>query len=123
MNTSIRFLLSILLLTFFYRFPPRPLRFLRYISGAWHNCALFNDSSIKCWGEGGFGSLGYEDYHDIGSGPNQMGNDLAVVNLGTGRSVKSVDGGMGYTCAILDDNSVKCWGWGRARMGAGPNGK
>ena len=34
-----------------------------------------------------------------------------MLNLGTGRTVKSLPGGFSidHNCAILDDQSVKCW--------------
>jgi E3 ubiquitin-protein ligase HERC3 len=44
--------------------------------------------------------------------PGQMGDALPAVDLGTGRTALSVSAGYGYTCALLDDASVKCWGQG-----------
>ena len=34
------------------------------------------------------------------------------MDLGAGRTAKSVVAGDYHTCAILDDDAVKCWGWG-----------
>ncbi len=34
-----------------------------------------------------------------------------MVSLGTGRTAKAIAVGNGHACAILDDNSVKCWGY------------
>jgi alpha-tubulin suppressor-like RCC1 family protein len=49
-----------------------------------------------------------------------MGNALAAVSLGTGRTVKALSSGDAHTCAILDNNSVKCWGGnGNGRLGYG----
>ena len=39
-----------------------------------------------------------------------MGDALPAVALGTGRTVVSIAAGGFYTCAVLDDRSVKCWG-------------
>ena len=39
-----------------------------------------------------------------------MGDDLPAVDLGTGRTAKMVSAGGATTCAVLDDDSVKCWG-------------
>jgi alpha-tubulin suppressor-like RCC1 family protein len=39
-----------------------------------------------------------------------MGDDLPVVDLGTGRTAKMISAGGEHTCALLDDDSVKCWG-------------
>ncbi len=33
------------------------------------------------------------------------------MDLGTGRSVKAIYAGTSNACALLDDDSVKCWGW------------
>jgi hypothetical protein len=35
---------------------------------------------------------------------------LATVNLGTGRTAKAISAGGNTTCAILDNDSLKCWG-------------
>ena len=39
-----------------------------------------------------------------------MGDALPAVNLGTGRTAKMIGAGDHHTCAVLDDDSVKCWG-------------
>merc|ERR1711988_2084577 len=48
-----------------------------------------------------------------GDGSSEMGDFLPIVDLGTGRSAKSLVAGSYHTCAILDTNDVKCWGSGR----------
>lgn len=69
-------------------------------------CATLSDSTLTCWGANGSGQLGQGDLVERWSPPP------SPVNLGTGRTV--VQGGFGsgrlYTCAALDDGSVKCWG-------------
>jgi Ca2+-binding RTX toxin-like protein len=35
---------------------------------------------------------------------------LAPVDLGTGRTAESIAPGVFHTCAVLDDDSIKCWG-------------
>ena len=43
---------------------------------------------------------------------------LPVVNLGTGRTATAISAGVYHTCAILDNASVKCWGWNNSgRLG------
>ena len=39
-----------------------------------------------------------------------MGDNLPVVDLGTGKTVKQIAVGNVHACAILND--VKCWGHG-----------
>lgn len=92
-------------------------------TGVSHTCALLDDASVKCWGNGGAGRLGNEDTDDIGDDPNEMGNNLNAVELGTGRTVAQITVGAYHTCALLDDATVKCWGSGASgQLGYGnPN--
>ena len=39
-----------------------------------------------------------------------MGNSLPTVSLGAGRSAKTLSLGWLHSCALLDNNLVKCWG-------------
>jgi alpha-tubulin suppressor-like RCC1 family protein len=78
--------------------------------GFLHTCAILNDASIKCWGGNVRGALGLGDTNDRGSGPGQMGDNLPAVNLGSGKTAIAVSAGYLYTCALLNDGSVKCWG-------------
>ena len=95
-------------------------------AGYYHTCALLNDDSVKCWGEGENGRLGIGGSNDVGYGMGQMGDWLLAVNLGTnsvtnqGHTAKHVTAGDAHTCALLDDDSVKCWGKGDyGRLGLG----
>lgn len=78
--------------------------------GSSHACAILDNNKLKCWGFNSNGGLGLGDTTNRGASPNQMGDNLPYVDLGTGRTVKSVVGAAQSTCAILDDNSLKCWG-------------
>ncbi|MFN3198710.1 MAG: hypothetical protein ACE366_09910 [Bradymonadia bacterium] len=78
--------------------------------GGGHTCALFDDGAIKCWGDNANGELGQEDFTTRGDQPGEMGANLPYVDLGTGRTVVSLSAGFDYTCAILDNGGVKCWG-------------
>lgn len=80
--------------------------------GASHTCALFSDGRIKCWGNNGNGQLGYGDATNRGDSPNTMGSNLDYVDLGTGRAVKMLALGDDYSCAVLDNSKLKCWGSG-----------
>ena len=85
-----------------------------------HTCALLDDDSVKCWGASGSGQLGLGDTSNRGRAANEMGDNLPEVDLGTGRIAKHVTAGGQHTCAILDDDSVKCWGGsGSGQLGLG----
>ncbi|CAK9051961.1 unnamed protein product, partial [Durusdinium trenchii] len=81
-------------------------------AGEHHTCAILDNDSLKCWGSGSFGKLGQGSTKDIGDDPDEMGDNLEPIDLGTGRTVKQVSLGRDFTCALLDDDSLKCWGYG-----------
>ena len=83
-------------------------------SGHNHTCAVLDDASLKCWGSSYNGELGYGDNIE------KSGPPTATVNLGEGRTALQVTAGESFTCALLDDGSVKCWGKGSSgRLGHG----
>jgi hypothetical protein len=89
-------------------------------TGGAHTCVLLNTAAVKCFGNGADGKLGIGSQADIGDGPGEMGDALATVNLGTGRTVLAVSAGLAHTCAMLDNSTVKCWGnGGSGRRGSG----
>jgi len=78
--------------------------------GGGYTCALLDNKSVKCWGDNYNGQLGLGDTNHRGDGPGEMGDNLPAVDLGTGRTAMAISMGGGYTCALLDNKSVKCWG-------------
>src|SRR4029079_6911095 len=48
-----------------------------------HPCALLNDGSLKCWGNNHGGALGLGDEENRGDQPDEMGDHLPAVDLGT----------------------------------------
>ncbi|MEM8707553.1 MAG: hypothetical protein AAGE98_13905 [Actinomycetota bacterium] len=75
-----------------------------------HACAVLSTGYVKCWGGNGQGQLGVGDTEDRGDDPNEMGDELPFVDLGTGRTATAISAGFSHTCAIRDDGSVVCWG-------------
>jgi len=80
-------------------------------SGGSATCAILDNDKLKCWGSNYAGALGYGDTNNRGDGPNEMGDNLQYVDVGTGRTVKQISLTHAATCAILDNDKVKCWGW------------
>jgi alpha-tubulin suppressor-like RCC1 family protein len=78
-------------------------------AGQVHTCALLDDGTTKCWGSGV--QIGQGDYSRRGDEPGEMGDNLPAVDLGTGRTAVAIGAGERHTCAVLDDASVKCWGF------------
>ena len=77
-------------------------------AGYGQTCAILDNGKVKCWGYGP--SLGLGDYRSRGDGPNEMGDALPFVDLGTNRTAIGLAANSQATCAILDDGKVKCWG-------------
>jgi hypothetical protein len=73
-------------------------------------CALFTDSTIKCFGWNAYGQLGLGDTSSRGNGPGEMGDYLPFVSLNG--DVKSVAVGTYHSCAVFTDFSAACWGEG-----------
>lgn len=96
--------------------PSEPYRALAVAAGSLHTCALLDDHRVKCWGYNGYGQLGLGDGIDRVV-PEDMSDHLPTVDLGTGRTAKAITAGRYTTCALLDDGSVKCWGWAQLAHG------
>ncbi|MGI8413608.1 MAG: hypothetical protein ACR2QA_14215 [Solirubrobacteraceae bacterium] len=87
-------------------------------AGAYHTCAILDDGSVRCWGYGASGQLGYGNTHNVGD--DETPASVGPVDLGPSRSAKAIAAGDYHTCAILDDDSVRCWGFGaEGRLGYG----
>ena len=78
-------------------------------AGTGHTCALLDDGSVRCWGYGADGRLGYGDVASVGD--DEPPAAAGPVNLGAGRTARAISAGSGHTCALLDDGSVRCWGY------------
>ena len=75
----------------------------------YHTCAVLDNSSVKCWGEGQVGMLGTGDNNDRRT-PTQVllgysGGPNTAIEIGQG------SGSAGHhTCAMMTDNTLQCWG-------------
>jgi alpha-tubulin suppressor-like RCC1 family protein len=76
-------------------------------SGDKSTCALMTDTSVWCWGEGGY----------LGDGTNERRYDPRPTSV-TG--AVQIESGGGYTCARLANSTVNCWGEnGHGQLGDG----
>ena len=86
-------------------------------AGEDHTCAILDNGDLKCWGS--------DEYGQLGNGPSITGNQYSPpstpIDLGSGRTAVAVSAGWSFTCAILDNGDMKCWGWdnGQGRLGIG----
>jgi uncharacterized repeat protein (TIGR01451 family) len=78
-------------------------------AGGFSTCAIDKDGGARCWGSGMGGQLGQDSSAHLGGSPGELGA-LAAIDLGAGRTATAVAAGTSHTCAVLDDDAVKCWG-------------
>ena len=84
-----------------------------------HACVILDNGKVKCWGANDGGQLGLGNVQSHGSQPNEMGDALPYVDLGTGRTALAIAAADSHTCVILDDHSVRCWGAYGGSLGLG----
>jgi alpha-tubulin suppressor-like RCC1 family protein len=81
-------------------------------AAASHACAVLDTGSVRCWGIGHDGNLGYGNEEDIGD--DETPASAGDVDLG-GAAIEVAAGGNGgsdHTCALLVGGRVRCWGYG-----------
>ncbi|KIG17044.1 Microbial collagenase, secreted [Enhygromyxa salina] len=79
-----------------------------FVATGWqHTCVITDTQAVRCWGNGGFGRLGYGDTNTIGD--DEPPSSVGDVDLGGGL-VTALALGDTHTCALLDDGAVRCWG-------------
>lgn len=69
--------------------------------GSNHSCALLSDGTIWCWGKNGVGQLGNE---------TSTNSNVPVKVLGFPKKAVDLTSGNNFNCAVLEDNSIWCWG-------------
>ena len=68
----------------------------RFSLGDTFSCAILYGGVIKCWGSNHKGQLGLGDTSNRGdASEDQMGDNLPVVDLGTGRTAKMIGASAG----------------------------
>ena len=74
-------------------------------AGSFHECAVLEDATLRCWGENDYGQLG----NGVISSPPETPTPTPVAVVGV-TGVVAVSGGGFHTCALLADGRVQCWG-------------
>lgn len=84
-------------------------------SGGAHNCIISGVGTVRCWGRGDLGQLGYGNPQHIGDNevPSTAG-DISVIPVGLGpfTKVTQISVGTAHTCAVFDTGEGLCWGDG-----------
>jgi alpha-tubulin suppressor-like RCC1 family protein len=81
------------------------------ISAGWeHTCAVVEtdggETNVKCWGSNAHGELGNGTTTDSPAPVTVLDADGSPLT-----GVKAVSASRYYTCALMNDGGVKCWGW------------
>lgn len=93
-----------------------PLHVKQIALGTEHSCAILDDNTVACWGDGAVGQLGNGK-----SGPGYTEPFPTAVPGLTG--VTRLVLAWRQSCAILNDGSVQCWGDGsHGQLGNGKQG-
>jgi len=82
--------------------------------GQQHTCGLSDDGELKCFGDNSYGQLGQGHSDDLGDEADEVGDNLAAIDLGAGLSVEGFCGQSLATCVVLNTSDVKCFGYNAA---------
>jgi alpha-tubulin suppressor-like RCC1 family protein len=87
------------------------------IAAGWeHTCVLTDRGTVRCWGKGEDGRLGYGNTANIGD--DELASAGGDIDLG-GHAIQ-ITAGERHTCAILVGGAVRCWGSGEfGKLGHG----
>jgi alpha-tubulin suppressor-like RCC1 family protein len=86
------------------------------VAGSSHTCALLEGGSVRCWGDGKYGQLGYGNTLDVGDVSAPSFHD--PIELGGAATALAAGGN--HTCALLEAGTVRCWGLnGAGQLGYG----
>lgn len=81
-------------------------------AGGMHTCALLETGTVRCWGDGTWGQLGYETSTSVNA---PFKTDVPGVS-----SVMQIAAGGRHTCALRKNGKVLCWGYnGQGQLGLG----
>jgi hypothetical protein len=81
----------------------------KIVAGNTHVCALIHqDNQLMCWGEATDSRIGINGGTNIGDTAGELPTGL--LDFGGGRTVSDVSAGADFTCVLLSDNTVKCFG-------------
>lgn len=74
-----------------------------------HTCALLVNGSLLCFGNGADGAIGITPVNGTDNGDDEAPLSGGYVDF-AGKSVISVGAGIGFTCVLLENNLVTCFG-------------
>ena len=76
-------------------------------AGQYYTCAHLSTGTVRCWGDGSDGRLGYGSTNRIGD--NETPASAGDVNIGG--DVVTIRAGRSHACALLSTGNMRCWGY------------
>jgi len=95
---------------------------VKIAAGWYHTCSLNLFNQVRCWGWNNHGQLGSGDVLNYGDTTFEGTTTptSSFVFLGSGRRVIDITASAYSTCALLDNQQVKCWGYNeQGQLGLG----
>lgn len=77
------------------------------VAGLRHTCALLDEGTVRCWGEGASGQLGLGSVESVGDDETPV--EVAAVEL-SGVEAIFTNALAEHTCALRGDGALRCWG-------------
>jgi alpha-tubulin suppressor-like RCC1 family protein len=82
-------------------------------AGRASTCAILDDGSVSCWGS---------NYYGQGGDGTSISKNTPTQTVPLGQVAVAISVGWRHTCALLDDDSVRCWGVNsEGQLGDGTN--
>ncbi len=80
-------------------------------AGGSHTCALLESGRVVCWGLNAYGQLGIgSQASQCNAGGTSCAASIPTVAFSAGRKAIQVAAGYFFTCALLEDYQIVCWG-------------
>ena len=79
----------------------------RLANGHSNACIVLDNEQVRCWGNSS--GIGVPGSGNIGD--DETPDSVRTVDVGPGRTVKAVENGETFTCVLLDNGDVRCWGY------------
>lgn len=84
---------------------PEPAK--KLVSKGTSSCAILEDGKTRCWGSNNYGKLGLGHTNTIGDDETVESSGFVKIT----EPIQKIDFGDRHTCALLESQKVKCWGY------------